>query len=535
MLASLPSPSNDLPQSEARWITIRHLTLVLIGVFFLTTIRSGHSWGDDFAQYLLQAKNIAELAPGADTGYIYNPQNAIVGPKSYPSAFPALLAPVVALFGSHLILCKAVGVLLFLAGLAIAGRLFAVDLPARATWICVAIVGFSPLFWDVKDHILSEHMFLPCWYAALLVADDWYRRGKAYGNPFLHGCLLGGLIFVTTATRTVGIVLIPAVVACEVLIARRLTRVGITALVTAVSLILIERCVQPSSGAGYLEQLRGITGATLLENLYSDTVAFSLLWQNPYWNGVRKFAGLVLGMIAIAGFLRANWRRPTPMGIASLAYFVLIVLWPSADGVRMSFPLLPGFVFYVLLGLSPSQSRENQSETAADSSGAEIPTGRNPGLTGTGLRWWQPLGFLSRRTTDFCSAALLVFSLLSFGAAYSAADFGPVADGVETGPAREMFEFVRNHTRADEVCLFFKPRALALYTDRRSAAFPIGTGEQQFWDYADSIGATIVILRDEAPTLFREDQTSEMRLPYGGTRLEEVFHNSKFHVYRIAP
>ena len=524
------------PKIQCWWPITRHFTVALIGVFFLTTIRSGQSWGDDWAQYLLQAENVIHFIPYAETGYVYNSQNAIVGPKAYPSVYPAALAPVIALCGANLNAYKALDVLFFLVGLLIATKLFSNDLSARNTWICLTIVGFSPVFWNSKDYIVSELLFLPLWYAALLVADDWYRRQKVYRNQMLHGLILGLLIFLTCATRTVGIVLLPAVCVCEALLARRPTRVGICALATAIGLLFAERFIQPASGAGYLSQLSGITMHTLLENVYSDTTSFSLIWENRHWNEVRKVAGAGFAVLALIGFLRANCTRPTPLGVAMAAYFVVIVAWPSADGLRMTLPLLPGFVFYVLLGMNPLRSIPHPQSTASGSTVARGPAGvLATGSMATTCKWRVGMACIGRWTTHAGSLALLAFSLLSFGAAYSAADLRPFQTGVETRDAVELFDFVRNHTRPDEVCLFFKPRALVLYTGRRSSAYPIGTDEQQFWQYAESIGARVVIVREGAADLYREDQTSEMRAPYGAANLEEVFHNSMFRVYRMIP
>ena len=527
--------------AHAKWRIMRHLTLALIGVFFLTTLRDGHTWGDDFAQYLQHADNIVHSVPYAETGYIYNPQNAIVGPQAYPPAYPTALAPVAALCGANLNAYKALGVFFFLMTLLVATRLFSNDLSARNVWICLTVVGFSPIFWAIKDGIMSEHLFVPLWYGAVLATDDWYRRQKIYGNQTLHGIILGMLIFLTCATRTVGIVLLPMVVICEALLARRVTRVGILALLTAISLLVAERLVFPASGAGYIEQLSGISVSQLLANAYSDTTSFSLIWQNGHWDSVRRIAGAGFAVLAAIGFLRANVWRPTPLGTAMAAYFAVIVIWPSADGLRMILPLLPAFVFYVLVGMNalrliPDALRPLSSllKNGSRPRAATVPEWFFRGLLPTCTAPLQSRLDV-KLTASAGSLALLLFSLFSFGAAYATADFGPIPTGIATRPAAELFEFVRKQTRPDEVCLFFKPRALALYTGRRSSAFPLGTDEHAFWEYAEAIGAKIIIVRDEAADRIDEDQTSEMAAPFAARDIEEVFHNSMFRAYRWKP
>src|SRR5262245_27882668 len=60
------------------------LCAVVIGIFYLSTVRSGQPWADDFSLYIAHARNIANGASYADTGYIYNPHNPAVGPRVYP-------------------------------------------------------------------------------------------------------------------------------------------------------------------------------------------------------------------------------------------------------------------------------------------------------------------------------------------------------------------------------------------------------------------------------------------------------------------
>ena len=44
---------------RAQWIPLV-LLLAVIGAFYVLTLRQGHRWGDDFAMYILHARNIAE-------------------------------------------------------------------------------------------------------------------------------------------------------------------------------------------------------------------------------------------------------------------------------------------------------------------------------------------------------------------------------------------------------------------------------------------------------------------------------------------
>lgn len=71
---------------------LKHIAVLvcLLPLLFLN-IKSTHDWGDDFAQYLIEAKNIKEGKPIAQTTFIENP-NYVLGPNCYPPGFPIIVA-----------------------------------------------------------------------------------------------------------------------------------------------------------------------------------------------------------------------------------------------------------------------------------------------------------------------------------------------------------------------------------------------------------------------------------------------------------
>ena len=81
-------------------------TIILVGIFHLTTIRPGHEWGGDFSMYIHHAKNIVEGNQYQNTGYIFNPSFPSLAPRSYPFIFPLLLSPVYKLFALDLMIMK---------------------------------------------------------------------------------------------------------------------------------------------------------------------------------------------------------------------------------------------------------------------------------------------------------------------------------------------------------------------------------------------------------------------------------------------
>ena len=82
--------------------------IVLVAVFHLTTLRSGHDWGGDFALYILHGQNIVEGDPYAQTPYIYNPYYPELSPRAYPPVYPLMLAPLWAAYGGEPLSMKAI-------------------------------------------------------------------------------------------------------------------------------------------------------------------------------------------------------------------------------------------------------------------------------------------------------------------------------------------------------------------------------------------------------------------------------------------
>lgn len=482
---SLSEPQGSPPRRVGRY-----LLLAAVVVFFLTTFRSGHDWNGDFAHYVHHAKNIAEGRSYSATGYIYNPLNPAKGPRAYPPGFPVSIALTYRAFGLNLTAYKVQLVLVFVASLAVTASLFARTLKEPAVLVYVIAIGFCPVFWRLKDSILSEHLFMLLWYTAILAADRCYQQESLRDVSWRRAALLGLLVYLTYSVRTIGIVLLPAVVLTELAVAKRLTRFGVTAVATAAGLIVLEKLLLPSAGQGYLEQLRFLSWQSVRENLSDNGWAFVAMWRNGYSENVSDDVGRLLSLVAVVGWGREFLRKPPFLAIAVLGYLGLAVVWPSASGVRMIAPLLPAYLYFLLSGIKTLAPR--------------------PWIERTGV------------------ALLLAFTVASYAGWYRQADYGPL-EGVESPTTVELFQFVREHTTDEDVCLFFKPRVLALYTGRRATAYPREGEEDSLWPYLKSVGVTVVIVNTHP-----RDRDAEFLLSRDPRGLVEVWRNDAFRVYRLA-
>jgi len=134
------------------------LLLLAVPLYFLN-IHDLHGWGDDYAQYIKEALNIANGKPYYESTWIYNPYNPVYAPPQYPPGLPLLLAPVVNMFGlsisamcyfnSFLATCLLLALYSFFRHHA--GKIAA---------ICMALmITYSAYMVDTKGQILAD---MPC-------------------------------------------------------------------------------------------------------------------------------------------------------------------------------------------------------------------------------------------------------------------------------------------------------------------------------------------------------------------------------------
>lgn len=179
------------------------------------------------------------------------------------------------------------------------------------------------------------------------------------------------------------------------------------------------------------------------------------------------------------------------------SYVIPLVVLPITLEQRYCMPLIPIFIFYVLLGIR-SLTR----------------------LTG------------NQAVEKFVLATVLAVALLGYAGVYSRQDFGPIKNGVTAPEAVELFDYVRKEIGEKEVIIFRKPRALSLFTGRPAAVWHSPTRDDELWQYFDSVNAAYLIAGP--PEVEPRDQ-SYIRdfIDRYRDRFSETYTNADFRVYRI--
>jgi hypothetical protein len=461
---------------------------LLVGLLYLGTIREGHEWGDDFSMYIHHAANIAHGTPYAETGYIYNPDNPSIGPRVYPPGFPVLLAPVVKLFGLDLRAMKIVVIAFFVGSLLFIPLLFRAALPSPYLEALVLVLGLNPFLWEFKDHILSDIPFL----FFLLLSLWWFTQADARS-----GVAAGIAAYAAYATRVLAIVLVPCFLAHDLIRHRTIARRTVVTCAVFIVLAVVQYASWIRDDS-YFDRFAP-TAATVLDNSVAYLRALSDPWQNGGFEAGRKIAFLAIGAAAAWGYARALRAGASALEVFPLVYLAPLLLWPSYQGTRFLIPLVPFYLYYALLGI------RRIDEVVAE-------------------RW-------GRRRVVFTTFLTLVG--LTYAGQYTTLRYDRISPGVTDPEAQELFAFVRTATAPEDVFIFSKPRALALFTGRRAAA-PLPSADPcRLWRYIAEIHASYAITGPDA--LNPDVVAFGSFVSQFPVAFRQTLGNAELAVYRVIP
>jgi 4-amino-4-deoxy-L-arabinose transferase-like glycosyltransferase len=479
------------------------LALLLVPVFFINN-RDSHDWGGDFAMYIMQAGNIVKGLPQAETPYIYNPGNPVLGPPAYPIGFPLLLSPVYAIFGNSVAAFTYwITFFLFAFGLVTAAwlRKYFGDLVAI---FLVLIIVYNPWTLNMKLEIMSEFPF-----ALLLVLLVWLY-GKYEDGPYgiwALLALLGGLLI---SVRTIGFVFPLALFAY--LIRRRffdrenrMAGKRMLALLIPLGAVLIHFilnrlvfAVPQADGGSYTGIWEGDEAlyATVLYNLAYYTEQFKYFFSP--WGGSWNFLPLMLKAaiftFTLLGMIRSFSRKWELADMVVILYLLVLLVYPYRHaGIRFLFPLIPFLMVYLVRGLEA--------------------VSLFPGIR-------------KQVKTVFLGLLVLVSYLNMFW--YIVHIHHQTLPGPQEKSSQEAFAYIRDHTAANAVIIFAKPRVLALYTGRQSIANHKELPARDIADLIFEYGVNYVLVHEEVSDeaikdfIYRQDYICDYE-----------WNNDKFVLYKV--
>jgi hypothetical protein len=491
-IATAPGNLADRRFSPFANFAIAAVVILLIGVFYLTTIRPGQGWGDDFAQYIQEAKDISQGVSYTHSNYIFNPQNADVGPQTFPPGYPILLEPVYSHWGMNFAAMKIENILFFLGFLAFFYLLIRDELPPSYAIAALAIVGLNPILWLYKDSVGSDVAFLLFLYLCFYVIQ---RIGVTENDRVsILSCLgVSLLIFFTYEVRTFAILILPALFVSEAWRTRRLPWRSVIVAALFFCLYAAQALlIHGSRGYGEMVRVSTVSFSWIFHNAYEYTMEMSYFWENGYSKLLRAAIFIPGSLLALIGYRERVRTRLTSCEVYVPLHLIVTVLWPFSAGLRYLVPIFPLYVFYALLGLREVFVR-----------------------------------FSIKKMEQICLATLFSLVAITYAGNYSKMDFRTISGGFGDSKCVDFFQYVKNQTDPTSVFIFRKPKALGLFGERRTSVYPASGDDAGLWNYINGVHANYLV---ESPI---DDPFWVQFLNRNTSRLTQVYSNGDFTIYKV--
>lgn len=430
------------------------IIIVITAIVYCVSFRAGHNWGGDFSQYIVQAKGIAEgdIANVVNrSNYRYDMSSRPVGPRLYPWGFPVLLSPVYYLFGLNIFAMKVYVSLFFFLSLVVIFLLFKDRLTNVQTLLLVSIFASNPYFYIFKDNVLSDIPFFFFSLFTIFLIQQIVLNKRIFVNRYVSYSLLGFFIFFSYYIRSQGVILAPTLLICQYIVNTnslgknfmlylRLNKSEFIPYIVFLIFVVISGIILPVGSWSYLEEFSDMSIGTIISNIY-----YYIILPSDFFGGfaISKVAFGITIPFAVLGMIK-NIKKDYLYLIFAFFTIILYIFWPGRQGLRFLFPILPFYIYFLFVGLSKISIIE------------VIPAKYNP------------LNF--NLIHIFCIAIILGSCVGCCYASYyySVFDKSCVMEGPYTNESIEMFNYISKSTSNDDVIIFFKPRVMTLYTDRRS-------------------------------------------------------------------
>ncbi len=376
--------------------------------------------------------------------------SAKYGPATTPWGFPLMLAPVYALFGLTVLGFKLVVTTSYMAFLVAFFCLARTRLDEVDALILTAVMAFNVGMLQAQNNILSDLPFL--WWSTLglWLAERFGHVDVDSPSMVMWGAVLGLVVFAAAFTRPNGFLLFVPVAATQFLTLRATSSatrqvsphacLHCHALSGLWSLLLCPGPHFPQLGRGNARAVRILLPGVVLGQSGILLLAPRYVLRRHHKMGNDRIRGIVA--------LRCPGCFPAPREKSARVAICCRNVCPvrglsSAPGTPLSLP-------------DPSRSAHFCLRGHQGCGGKREPRFRTGALAFLYLAWIGLAGASLIMGTAQARTNLALGRI--------------VPGGWQAGPfsaaSQEMFAFIRQNTPADAVVIFFKPRAMRLFTQR---------------------------------------------------------------------
>jgi hypothetical protein len=383
--------------------------------------------------------------------------------------------------------------------------------------------AFTPTVVQMTNAVLSDFPALFLTLASLALIDRFVVEKEYFFDRRVSLCILGLVIFGAIFVRTAAVVLLPVLLATQIIDAwPRGVRRPIVALVTAARSLLPWQilpyaiCVLSlvatnwlfaGTDTSYISSGHFVYGGPsgLLAVVFNNMVEYlsqfeSFLGLPQHHRTAVAITMLLMGPLAVYGSIVVI-RRQYPFVLFVVLHMAMLLIYPFPEGPRFLFPVLPFYLYFAFTGAAR--------------------------LSRFSWRWHHRTVSIPLHLAIFLPLCAHLLLLTLSQARAVAADPSPV-EGPYTAASVQMFDFIKRCTVPDDVLVFWKPRAMILFGERRSilrlAATDVLDGTASF--------VAISLHHSSLPWGISNKELSKVIAAAPG-RFKLVFGNEDYRVYRI--
>lgn len=471
------------------------VVLVTIGRWCRALQEGGHDWGDDFALYIRQAQALAGGYVGqvtGDTHFALRHSGWPFTPEAYPWGWPLVMMPVVARWGVDYSKLKLLVTLVFLVFLLLFHTVCRRRMGEIAALLMVMAIGVNYFFISWTNNVLSEFPFMAAMMLVFLAFDRYQRSGSLWNNSRRPAIGLGLALALAANIRREGYALPLGIVVAHgieflrpmpsmrssnshhrlnslrsfVVSSREFLRRAYIPYAVLLAALLGWQILLPSD---LLPNSRGVKPQNFSENArwYHGIVAEHLGLKDPgdtpFRFGTHSNFGdatgpLLLRILLIAsvvGLVLRFWIAPREDGwligsLAGVAYVVFAA--PFHDG-RYFYVLSPWVLYFAVQSIPGAFELVRRVHVEPDDRVRRASRSARIAYT---LRCVL-LGLVIWSNWPSTSHAI------NYHRKYAYVENGP-----ESPDSKDMFAAVERLVPTNDVILFFRSRAMMLYTERRS-------------------------------------------------------------------
>jgi len=469
------------------------IILLIVGAFSIFTLNSSHPWGDDFAMYLIHAENIATGKPYTETGFIYNELAPTYAPQSYPPGFPLLLAIVQPLFGLDFLAYKIYILFFFLFFLWLVFVWLKDKLDVKYIVGIIILLGFAPFIWQLRDSVLSDMPAATFTLAAIVIYEKAMKSKK-----WLHFILLAFLIYFTYSIRTIGIVLLPAIF-LDAVFNRTQKYLRVFIILPFFLLFIWAQSKLFQQDDSYFGILINIYSQLSLHEVFQMLIvaiknyfnAFSDFFIGSYHNILTNSIVFYMGMVLfLIGFLWKTFKAVGLIEFLFLGSLLIILFWPSYQGLRFFIPLLPMYLYYIVCGINM---------------------------------------FKSNKIRNIIAGAYIFLALASFISFYTNVNFNGDQYGVTDKASSNLLQFIHDSIDDTAIIMAAKPRAICLFTNKKAIVYPDTVNSNLLWKNIATNKVDYLLL--SAFNSYPPYLNTEIATTY--ENLQIVFENEEWILYQI--